>query len=464
MVVLEHEFTFGVRLSLVFIVQSSFLSIIAVSVLLGFVIFNAIRNIYRPPSQRLHVVRNPLDYLFLSLLFWDLILALGAAMNILWINQGGIFLGGYCTSQGVIKQIGAVGVAFSSLAIAIYTFLVIFMRLQIPNNKRIPLTVIGLISLFLLLIPVIATRINTNPPYYGPSTYWCWIAPQYQAERLGLEYGLMWFISVLSIYLYVLLFLVLRGNIQVDVERNSRRFRLSLSKVPVANVGDRDQRESINIAKEMLAYPIVYIILIAPMSIIRWVEPTRSKENPLPCEWTAIAGCIYSSSGLVNVFLYLTRPRLLESWDFCRRRRRRRRDSLSTHQSTGNIIQNAQPDTAPEMAMNTSATVTRLGSGDQPRHQPPPNMPIVPAIRLPTMGGPRLDDDSSDEDVPIASEDPSSPASRSTDAGGVQGGGTRPNGLTVPQPLYKNSWSSDGTKVGSHSRDGSGYGDNLEYR
>ncbi|KAG8942097.1 hypothetical protein FRC03_003654 [Tulasnella sp. 419] len=223
---------------------------------------------YHPPPighRRFHFVRSALDYFFLSLLFWDFILALGAVMNIRWVYQAGITTGSFCTAQGVLKQIGAVGVAFSSTAIAIYTFLVIFARWQIPNTRWLPLTITGLITLFLILLPIIGSRINTDPPYYGPSTYWCWISPNYGSERVGLEYGLIWFISALSIALYVPLFFVLRGNLQVDYQQrvgsSGRKMKISWKSIRSgggdSQQGD-DKKESTTIAKQMLAYPIAY--------------------------------------------------------------------------------------------------------------------------------------------------------------------------------------------------------------
>jgi hypothetical protein len=49
------------------------------------------------------------------------------------------------------------------------------------------------------------------------------------------------------------------------------------------------------------------------MSIVRWLEPTKPCKY-LPSELTAFAGFIFSSSGLVNVCLFvITRPGMLPS-------------------------------------------------------------------------------------------------------------------------------------------------------
>lgn len=49
------------------------------------------------------------------------------------------------------------------------------------------------------------------------------------------------------------------------------------------------------------------------MSIVRWIQFTDPSRK-IPAEWVAFAGIIFSSSGLVNVLLYIiTRPALLPS-------------------------------------------------------------------------------------------------------------------------------------------------------
>ncbi|KAG8961758.1 hypothetical protein FRC03_004991 [Tulasnella sp. 419] len=94
----------------------------------------------------------------------------------------------------------------------------------------------------------------------------------------------------------------------------------------------------------MLIYPIAYIILILPITVIRWVEQTRDETNPLPSEPTMFAGVIFSASGLVNVLLYvITRPRLLPSWPSYRRRT----DGLQRNGRRGlrNDAENGMPET-----------------------------------------------------------------------------------------------------------------------
>ncbi len=50
-----------------------------------------------------------------SLLVFDIVQSSGGILNIRWINDGVVTTGAYCTAQGAIKQIGALGVSLISL-------------------------------------------------------------------------------------------------------------------------------------------------------------------------------------------------------------------------------------------------------------------------------------------------------------------------------------------------------------
>jgi len=53
------------------------------------------------------------------------------------------------------------------------------------------------------------------------------------------------------------------------------------------------------------SYPVVYFVLVTPISIVRWVSGFGSGEKILPSAVTLAAECIYSLSGLANVFVFL---------------------------------------------------------------------------------------------------------------------------------------------------------------
>lgn len=53
------------------------------------------------------------------------------------------------------------------------------------------------------------------------------------------------------------------------------------------------------------SYPIVYFVLVTPISVVRWVSGFGTSQKILPSAATLATECIYSLSGLANVFIFL---------------------------------------------------------------------------------------------------------------------------------------------------------------
>ena len=53
------------------------------------------------------------------------------------------------------------------------------------------------------------------------------------------------------------------------------------------------------------SYPVVYFVLVTPISIVRWVSGFGSGEKIVPSAASFAAECIYGLSGLANVFIFL---------------------------------------------------------------------------------------------------------------------------------------------------------------
>ena len=53
------------------------------------------------------------------------------------------------------------------------------------------------------------------------------------------------------------------------------------------------------------SYPFVYFMLVIPTSVVRWVSGFGSGGKVLPSAATLATECIYSLSGLANVFIFL---------------------------------------------------------------------------------------------------------------------------------------------------------------
>ncbi|KAG8912219.1 hypothetical protein FRC01_005221 [Tulasnella sp. 417] len=289
------QLTFGGRVSLLIIVEAALLSQVAVGVLLLYVLFNAVRNHLRPPTLRgrqpWRFIRTATDYYFFNLLFMDLLQALGSVLHIKWIGQGHVDPGAYCRAQGFFKQFGDVGVALTTLVIAAHTFAVLFLRWKVPDTKWLPLSVIGVIWLFLILCTVIPSATLEN--FYYPTTYWCWINPEYDNLQYGLEYYILWIVAISGFVLYVPLFWRLYSTGKSYPEH---------------------RRQQVHIARQLLAYPVAYVVVITPMSVVRKLQFTPSQSHLVTPSLVGFAGVFFALSGFINALLYvITRPSILGS-------------------------------------------------------------------------------------------------------------------------------------------------------
>ncbi|EJD52474.1 hypothetical protein AURDEDRAFT_142434 [Auricularia subglabra TFB-10046 SS5] len=305
-------------IGLAFNVETGFFSAVAVLVLLGLYARNVWRNHESRPHEGWLLMRNHIDAYLLSLLFSDLLHALGSIMDLRWVAEGEVYCGDYCSAQGAIRNIGSTGVALATLAIAVHTFAVIFFRWIPPRSKLIPGLVIGAIWFF--LIAFVALESGLTPNFYTPTPYWCWTHADVVARLLG-QYVWLWLALFVSTVLYIILFFSLRGNITVDPDK---WYRIKLHRSPLVATEDRlsidtqgqpAAAEARSQAMSMLFYPLLYSILVLPLSIFRWVGYAMQQERPprqLPFAVSIVSITVFGLSGLVNVALFMfTRPKLL---------------------------------------------------------------------------------------------------------------------------------------------------------
>ncbi|KAJ8520137.1 hypothetical protein ONZ45_g3019 [Pleurotus djamor] len=203
----SSTFTQDVRIGLVFVVVAACLSTFAVACLLLYI---AVSVVFDPSITRGWCTTH-VHYYFINLLFCEIIQGIGGIMTVRWVVDSGVVEGPFCTSQGVLQQIGDVGVALNSLAIAGYTFCVLALRYHPPFLSTIIAIATGWI--FLGLITGVAAGIHQGSGYYGDTGYWCWITEDFAQERIALEYFWMWLAAFTNIVIYILLALLVKGHI-----------------------------------------------------------------------------------------------------------------------------------------------------------------------------------------------------------------------------------------------------------
>ncbi|KAI5116238.1 hypothetical protein M0805_001232 [Coniferiporia weirii] len=223
--------------------------------------------------------------------------------------------------------------ALSTLAIALHTFFVIFFRWTPPPTRVLGIAVAGTIWMFISLLVLLSVLAHSNgpEPFYTPSPLWCYISASHPALRVGANYAYAWLAALVSMILYWMLWLRLRGRVVGQWEGG--RIRVQFLRLRDDGIGhesgdgrrifggegegegtvarDRDQRE----ARKMLWYPLCYIIVILPFSATRWSSFSAHSAHQVdttPLALTTITASLFKLSGLADVLLFtITRPNVL---------------------------------------------------------------------------------------------------------------------------------------------------------
>ncbi|KAF8529612.1 hypothetical protein BU17DRAFT_36433 [Hysterangium stoloniferum] len=270
------------------------------------------------PSTEWRLFASPLDVYMAALLFFDFFQGVGKVLNVKWLNEGLVQCSGYCTAQGIVQQIGETGVAQSTLAIAVHTFIIIFFR---EGAKAVRTSVIVVISigLFVLIFPVIGAAVlrDRDSRYITNREPGCWVSEKHiWAEVVG-EYFWMWLSASVSLAVYIPLYLQLAGYIHPTWTGNHWwQFRIERPK----EQGILASSKSSGQAYFMLLYPISYFFLVLPDSVVRWITFTDAANSPSSA--TFFATTVFGLSGLVNVtLLYFGRPgkEILKLFSFFRK-------------------------------------------------------------------------------------------------------------------------------------------------
>lgn len=263
----------------------------------------------RKSTNKSLFVRTHVAAYFISLLVCDLLQAVGSIMNEKWVQSTAVYVGRFCTIQGVIKQSADVGIAIFALIIAVHTFFVLFLRWQI-RPYVLWLTLLSAWSAIAAIVLAGPELLDTGRrgPFFGISGYWCWITPPYPVQHITLDYMFMFMSAGFSFVLYSLVFLRLRGNIIISGWYIAFR-RANQSKNASWRGRDFADNEMMVIARQMMLYPVAYTIVILPIATARFCEMRGNRNVPFAA--TIFCDTVYLLSGLVNVTLFVTTRRVL---------------------------------------------------------------------------------------------------------------------------------------------------------
>ncbi|TFK26278.1 hypothetical protein FA15DRAFT_702921 [Coprinopsis marcescibilis] len=293
------EFPFNERIGMFIIFEASVFSGISSLVLILYKLVQFLKGSFRRgrPGDSSDNTQEPNacdSSLFLSLMLGELIRSVGSGMTLRWVLDGSIRRDTLCVAQGFLKLIGTNAIDFSTLGIAIQTFIILIVRWKAPKHFAKFLT--ASVWAVVVLITLIAQAVHPTD-LMGPSGHWCWIPSKYRLEQIMAEYLWMWVIGLLTIVFYGLGYLVILGRISLG--RRDPQFERRRA---AANESQQD-RELRQIANQLLAYPCVYLLCIMPQSFSRWFAFTG---YTVPTGFTMLARTLFALSGLFNVILFFT--------------------------------------------------------------------------------------------------------------------------------------------------------------
>ncbi|KAF9527370.1 hypothetical protein CPB83DRAFT_876503 [Crepidotus variabilis] len=298
-----HCLTRGDSIGLTVVSEACLLSLIAVVYVFLRILRNVIWRLRRFPLRKFKMFHTPMDLLMFGLFFADILQAVGGVLDLRWIHLGKVEVGEYCNAQGIVQSIGETAVAMTTLTIAIFTFLGVWMGKNITSMFLTRVILAG-IWLFIAVVVIVGNTVHRNPSkehFQSPTPYWCWVANDYMPWKILGEYIWFWFTLGVLLFAYTPLFFWVRGNIVIH---DPQWWKFHFQRADETDPEIRAKRKR---AFVMAAYPAVYCINILPFSVVRWITFSHAEKNTAAATFAVTS--IYGLSGLFNVILLLsTKP------------------------------------------------------------------------------------------------------------------------------------------------------------
>ncbi|KAI2702134.1 hypothetical protein DTO012A7_915 [Penicillium roqueforti] len=278
------------REGLIAISVLAFLSLIATSILLGFITY---RLFFWRSSYTRYIGYNQYIILIYNLVLADFLQSLGFIISLQWILTNKIeSSSAACFLQGLWLQIGDPSSGLFVFAIAFHTFLLVVCGRKMSHKFFVSFVVgIWAFVVLMLIIPLA----QHGPGIFVLSGAWCWISDDYEIARLWTHYVWIFLAEFGTIILYAVMYFQLRRQISASA------------------ILDNSQLESLKrlrrVVGYMTIYPIIYLVLSLPIAASRMATSHGDTPNIV---FFCCSGAIITSSGLVDVILYtLTRRNLI---------------------------------------------------------------------------------------------------------------------------------------------------------
>ncbi|GLB40499.1 hypothetical protein LshimejAT787_0803700 [Lyophyllum shimeji] len=229
-------------------------------------------------------------------------------IGVRWTIDKGITDGGLCTVQAILMQIGNWSTAYFTVTIAVHTF-----NSLVLKRRQSVLLAGSVISIGWISAGILAAGPFVDPsrykfgPGYGADGLSCGVRSVYLKAQFFFHLLPIFLASIMSAILYSLIFLVLRGTLNI---RGGIKLTLDPQERWVAGkVVEHYPRFVARIARNMLWYPVAYIALLVPYSVTRLLAISGFT---VAFESKIFAYTCWSMLGVVNVLLLYNTFRVLQ--------------------------------------------------------------------------------------------------------------------------------------------------------
>jgi len=260
--------TQGQSVGLTLTTEAAFLSLVAVTFIFVLIGRNVRRYRKAFPNGGWRLLEGPSDIYMFFIFVYDIFLAMGSILSVRWVHNGIVEAGPYCTAQGIVQQVGELGVATVTLILTIHTFVVALWNVG-SQARKFAFGIVAVATLFVALWVSIGNV--THKHYVTPTPYWCWIGPGYKTERIAGEYMWFWITLFASVIMNISVYFWTKGHLAVNLQR-------------------------------MLLYPVAYAITILPTTSARWALFDHKKVSSAVTFFCVV---VFDLSGVTNVLLFL---------------------------------------------------------------------------------------------------------------------------------------------------------------
>jgi len=248
------------------------------------------------------------------LLLANVLQSTGTVMSLKWALRDEVVAGTFCGIQGGIKQAGNVGTAIWSFLLSLHLFNLLFLR-STTTKTAFWTTILlgwGTVALVVIIGPT-ALHTPERGPYFGISGPWCWITDNYPHEQIFLEYFFEFLSAALSMILYIIIILRVRGNlVHTEGGKWNLQFVPSGDSWRLAVGRDLIDTAMMKFAQNMVWFPICYAIILIPVTIAR-LQSFAGKS--VSFEATVFTDVVFNMTGLVNVTLHISLSRFYPDMD-----------------------------------------------------------------------------------------------------------------------------------------------------